>query len=37
VSTTATYERAVLAMDLPSLERQLRERAPAPASWAMNR
>ncbi len=37
VSTTATYERAVLAMELPSLERQLRESAPAPASWAMNR
>jgi len=36
-STGDTYERAVLAMALPSLERQLRESASAPASWALNR
>jgi hypothetical protein len=36
-TTAARYGDAVLSMRLPSLERRLRDEAPAPASWASAR
>ncbi|MFZ4737941.1 MAG: hypothetical protein ACOYM9_18440 [Bradymonadia bacterium] len=36
-ATAARYGDAVLSMRLPSLERRLRDDAPAPASWASAR